>query len=62
MTKDTLKAKRELLVQQQKQAEVIFHKLSGAIEGIDALILEMDTPDTKDTPKIKEPLKADKVK
>ena len=51
MTKETIQQKIDSLIEQEEQIKVMFQKIQGAKEAFEALIKEMDTPDTKDTSK-----------
>ena len=51
MTKETIQQKIDSLIEQEEQIKVMFQKIHGAKEAFEALIKEMDTPDTKDTSK-----------
>tara|TARA_B100000809_G_C14868209_1_gene434554 strand:- start:385 stop:564 length:180 start_codon:yes stop_codon:yes gene_type:complete len=59
VTKDTIDQKIRNLDEQEEQLKVMFQKIQGAKEALEALKKEWDTPDTKDTPakKKNEPVK-----
>lgn len=48
MTKEQLQEQRQSLVDQQKQAEVNFHQIAGAIAMIDQQIKDLEEPKKKD--------------
>ena len=48
MTKEQLEKQKESLVQQQRQAEVNFHQIAGAIALVDQQLKELDEPKKKD--------------
>ena len=48
MTKDTIRERLDGLKEQEEQLKVMFQKIQGAKEALEALLLvEDDTPDTK---------------
>tara|TARA_R100001463_G_scaffold42618_4_gene89263 strand:- start:4385 stop:4537 length:153 start_codon:yes stop_codon:yes gene_type:complete len=48
MTIDKLQEQKNSLVEQQKQAEVNFHQIAGAIALVDQQIKELEEPKKKD--------------
>ena len=48
MTKEQLQEQRKNLVEQQKQVEVNFHQIAGAIAMVDQQIKDLEEPKKKD--------------
>lgn len=48
MTKEQLTEQRQKLVEQQKQVEVNFHQIAGAIAMVDQQIKDLEEPKKKD--------------